>query len=596
MKLKDQMAVANTTTATRRASAQQPPRSPGLGTRRTRSSLPLIPVEDDFVRWTALHPDWKKDWHQSLIWPPTGKNRTTVDEPDIYRLDEGEFLNDNLINFWLRQLQHQLETQNPDLLKRVYFFSTFFFEKLKYNNGKIDYSGVRSWTAKVDVFSYDYLIVPVNENAHWYLAIICNPGKVLPKDHTKETEGCTVGTSPQTADSIEQRLSEVSIAEGTAHTRETPVSLEFDEDVDSREGVPRAVTKRKRGSVKAKPDAGEPRIVTLDSLGSGHPRTVAALKVYLVEEAKDKQQMTDVMPPLGMKAKSIPQQDNWCDCGIYVLAYVREFLNAPDETLRRILQKEPTGWKVNASEERKSIRQLIFTLQRRQHATLEKERAEKAARRQAKRKEAAALHGKAKLTSRVSEGDIVEATGADHDLGAKPSTEGRSSSQGGSAEASQPATSVPASPAVSGKGETSKDTSSTNSFHTANSSPSLVASAGSDRTSRAETKNDDPVILAEDTILEINGKVNMVQGLSSSPTSDEQDGITTPHSHEPGKRKTRNDDESSGATPQGPRKLSGAELQAAPKKSIEVEDDDDDDESPGHGVQYDGIDREETAD
>ena len=38
----------------------------------------------------------------------------------------------------------------------------------------INYQAVAKWTRSVDLFSYDYVVVPINESAHWYIAIICN--------------------------------------------------------------------------------------------------------------------------------------------------------------------------------------------------------------------------------------------------------------------------------------------------------------------------------------------------------------------------------------------------------------------------------------
>lgn len=48
----------------------------------------------------------------------------------------------------------------------VYFFNTHFFptltKKVKGQDG-INYEGVKSWTKRDDVFSYDYIVVPMHE-------------------------------------------------------------------------------------------------------------------------------------------------------------------------------------------------------------------------------------------------------------------------------------------------------------------------------------------------------------------------------------------------------------------------------------------------
>lgn len=35
---------------------------------------------------------------------------------------------------------------------------------------------VKTWTKNVNLFEKEFIIVPINENAHWFLAIICFPG------------------------------------------------------------------------------------------------------------------------------------------------------------------------------------------------------------------------------------------------------------------------------------------------------------------------------------------------------------------------------------------------------------------------------------
>ncbi|KAI9777439.1 MAG: hypothetical protein M1839_008851 [Geoglossum umbratile] len=119
----------------------------------------------------------QKPWDKPLVFPADGPKRTTVDFGDLERLDEGEFLNDNIIAFYLRYLEQDLEFKHASIAKRIYFFNTFFYERLtSRSSGRkgINYEGVQKWTSKIDIFDFDYIVVPVNESAHWYVAIICN--------------------------------------------------------------------------------------------------------------------------------------------------------------------------------------------------------------------------------------------------------------------------------------------------------------------------------------------------------------------------------------------------------------------------------------
>ncbi|KAJ4140932.1 hypothetical protein NW768_000139 [Fusarium equiseti] len=372
-------------------------------TRQTRKSSLESRRERSPVTWTAQNPGWDKDWHKTLVYPPTGRNRASVDKEDILRLNEGEFLNDNLISFYLCYLQAQLEKERPEILKRVYIFNTFFFEKLRSNRAKINYSGVRAWTARVDLLSYDYIIVPVNENAHWYLAIIYNAPRLLPKEAKAETPKKDVSPNTQEAIVVEDNDTAMSIAEDTS-IEQPPVSalnleaprstrsqavnddgvvLLDDETVTNAEAPPKT-NKRKSTGGNQKYSTDEPRIITLDSLGASHAPTCKVLRDYLIEEAKDKKGIDITETPGGMTARGIPEQDNYCDCGVYVLGYMENFLRDPDEAVRRLLHKEPSGWVVKPQEIRAKVRDLLFEFQKEQHLRLVKEKELKRQRRASK--------------------------------------------------------------------------------------------------------------------------------------------------------------------------------------------------------------------
>ncbi|KAF5027845.1 hypothetical protein F66182_33 [Fusarium sp. NRRL 66182] len=369
-------------------------RSRAPETRRTRRTSPPPRRERTPDRWTTQNPDWDKHWHRSLIYPPTGKNRATVDRDDIQRLDEGEFLNDNLISFYLRYLQIQLEKEHPEVLQKVYIFNTFFFEKLRSNRAKINYDGVKAWTARVDLLSYEYIIVPVNENAHWYLAIIYNAPRLIPPEVEEVAPLKMAPPDSQEAIIVEDNEPTVVIPDdgpaGTASSAaivdlEAPrstrsravngngVALLHDEAVANAE-LPSRTNKRKSTAGNHKFSIDEPRIITLDSLGAAHPPTCKCLRDYLFEEAKHKKgiEITDL--PGGMTARNIPVQDNYCDCGVFILGYMEHFLKDPDEAVRKLLQKENTGWRINAPLIRAKVRDLLFKFQHEQHVRLEAEK------------------------------------------------------------------------------------------------------------------------------------------------------------------------------------------------------------------------------
>ena len=61
------------------------------------------------------------------------------------------------------------------------------------SNAAEAFQAVKSWTKNKSIFESKYLVVPINEQFHWYLAIIRNPGvllKAFDPDQEKEGEEC----------------------------------------------------------------------------------------------------------------------------------------------------------------------------------------------------------------------------------------------------------------------------------------------------------------------------------------------------------------------------------------------------------------------
>ncbi|KIY71726.1 cysteine proteinase [Cylindrobasidium torrendii FP15055 ss-10] len=106
-----------------------------------------------------------------LVYPWGTPGAVNITKGDVGRLRPAQFLNDNLIEFGLK-----LWLQG-DVLKDVHVFSPFFYGK--FNKGPDGYQNVRRWTSKVNIFDKKLLIVPINENYHWYLAVIYQPQHTL---------------------------------------------------------------------------------------------------------------------------------------------------------------------------------------------------------------------------------------------------------------------------------------------------------------------------------------------------------------------------------------------------------------------------------
>lgn len=335
-------------------------------------------------RWTAIHPDWADNWRIDLVY-----ERTVIGKSDVERLDEGQLLNDEIITLYLKYLHKQLESRDEQLAKKVYIFNSFFWEKLRSKRGTVNYEGVKNWTAKVDLLSFDYIIVPINEHAHWYVAIICNAKGLLSPHNTSEiyetgsdkpqdqAEGApeddvAEATANDTMKKIAVDVSHISIDDDTAE-------IVSDHHNDDRKAAAAKKPKNTRKGSVRKYDPKAPMVVTLDSLGGQHSVVNTALKIYLQHEIEAKKGLRVEAPAtFGTTAKDIPTQPNFTDCGVYLLGYMREFMKDPHKFTKNILQREARDWDVEAPTLRNEIRDLIFKLQEDYQREQERKRRERA--------------------------------------------------------------------------------------------------------------------------------------------------------------------------------------------------------------------------
>uniref|UniRef100_A0A3B3RIM7 SUMO specific peptidase 1 n=1 Tax=Paramormyrops kingsleyae TaxID=1676925 RepID=A0A3B3RIM7_9TELE len=91
--------------------------------------------------------------------------RLTITRKDLQTLSHLNWLNDEVINFYMNLL---VERSRQPHLPSVYTFNTFFYPKLRSSG----FSTVRRWTKKVDIFSSDILLVPIHLGVHWCLSVV----------------------------------------------------------------------------------------------------------------------------------------------------------------------------------------------------------------------------------------------------------------------------------------------------------------------------------------------------------------------------------------------------------------------------------------
>ncbi|KAJ5512208.1 Peptidase C48 SUMO/Sentrin/Ubl1 [Penicillium fimorum] len=343
---------------------------------------------------------FRNNWEKPLVYPRNGKKKAEVTLSDRERLLRDDFLNDNLIALYMRFLQDHLERTNKEAAKRIYFFNTYFFATLTNTpRGErgINYGGVEKWTRNVDLFSYDYIVVPINENAHWYVAIICNLPSLsigsadgvepvqtptLQKESSNASES-EIQEIEETPEPEEMSKSEPNAYNKTSRPREirkgsdlggdlASLHIETNEhaiqDTESPEDQPTPIettplfpnlskfaaqklaqdqaaasqpthkSKKKRTGLKLDPN--QTTIITFDSLDIPRSPTIKILREYICREAMSKRGVElDPNDVKGMRARDIPLQPNFWDCGLYLLAYLEKFVQSPDWFITKVLQR-----------------------------------------------------------------------------------------------------------------------------------------------------------------------------------------------------------------------------------------------------------------
>uniref|UniRef100_A0A8D2M003 Sentrin-specific protease 6 n=1 Tax=Varanus komodoensis TaxID=61221 RepID=A0A8D2M003_VARKO len=428
--------------------------------------------------------------------PPPSKGGISVTNEDLHCLNGGEFLNDVIIDFYLKYLV--LEKLKKEDADRIHVFSSFFYKRLnqrerrnlqetsKLTIQQKRHGRVKTWTRHVDIFAKDFIFVPLNEAAHWFLAVICFPGLEKPIYETnpyyqetvpsqvksssldqdsstspplpseldilhqspsatitkkvlnkKQIAGLT-DTSPEAEESeslyckrspsvkggfkklnqLNSTTEELRTVELVCHKHDHRATeangmqsehkthiqavdglqkirlnysedsadsgklnedelIDFSEDQDNQDnssdddGLADDTCNSELGQWHLKPTiCKQPCILLMDSLrGPSRSNVVRTLREYLeveweVRKGSKRSFSKDVMKGSNPK---VPQQNNFSDCGVYVLQYVESFFETPIISFE--LPMNLTDWfpRPRMKTKREEIRNIILNLQEQQN-------------------------------------------------------------------------------------------------------------------------------------------------------------------------------------------------------------------------------------
>uniref|UniRef100_A0A8C3QJR6 SUMO specific peptidase 7 n=1 Tax=Cyanoderma ruficeps TaxID=181631 RepID=A0A8C3QJR6_9PASS len=332
---------------------------------------------------SALNEEWKEVREMGAVKnlivypPPPAKGGLGVTREDLECLEYGEFLNDVIIDFYLKYLL--LEKAPKHVADRTHIFSSFFYKCLtrteKNSEGDVKVSAaqrrhrrVRTWTRHINIFNKDYIFVPVNEESHWYIAVICFPWleeAVYEECPRQNSSSHRPLQSPLEPESESTAAGSLLLQDEEEMNGNTSLFSKGGNKIGASASVLYSAISKISLSNSKKWVCKRPCILILDSLKAcSVQKTVQVLREYLeVEwEAKrkthrefSKSTMIDLCP-------RVPKQDNSSDCGVYLLQYVESFFQNPIVNFEQPLHLENWFPRQLIRNKREEIRDLILQL------------------------------------------------------------------------------------------------------------------------------------------------------------------------------------------------------------------------------------------
>lgn len=230
-------------------------------------------------------------------------------------LDEREYVKDTIIQFYLAYLLNDVCEEK--IASRVHIFDSIFYEQMDkaFDKTRVDEQKrwqLTRWYDGVDIFDRDFLIFPVCSGSHWYAIVVCYPWAVKSTfdiSHPFHKSNGSSNGSQQNNDSEKP---------SSKDSQDTRCNNDHDKT---------------------------PGIIVMDSLRLREKKITLRLRDFLDFEWRNRDaeikrfshhDLRDYFPDM-------VKQDNAYDCGIYVMMYVRCFLNNPEHFYRIVKQEDSSA-------------------------------------------------------------------------------------------------------------------------------------------------------------------------------------------------------------------------------------------------------------
>ncbi|EKX49566.1 hypothetical protein GUITHDRAFT_104529 [Guillardia theta CCMP2712] len=133
----------------------------------------VIEIDDDSEHEVQV--ENKDNKRVRLVYPSrSARESVTVNETDVLTLRARQYLNDSIIDFYMKYVQHELSS--PVQQSRYHVFGSFFWKRMEQESTlEQKHTAVCRWYKSINIFERDFLFVPICRSLHWTVAVICFP-------------------------------------------------------------------------------------------------------------------------------------------------------------------------------------------------------------------------------------------------------------------------------------------------------------------------------------------------------------------------------------------------------------------------------------